>query len=86
MIIKLKDGTQFIESKENADKIKSAISAGAVGIDIDDKWFRADWVASIMPGGQTEADRVPENMRLDKVDHRGEPSPAKEALREKWGK
>jgi hypothetical protein len=83
MIIKLKDGTEIHETPEKAEKIKQAIEAGAVGIELGDKWFRADWVATIMPGGtpKIESDKL-----LPKPDYRGQESPAKEKLRMEWGK
>lgn len=82
MIIKLKDGTQITVSKLQADKVKTAIESDAKAINLDDKWFRSDWIASIMPGGQTEADKIPEHRQISPADHRGEYSPAKEKIRE----
>lgn len=82
MIIKLKDGTETIVSNEQADGTMQAIESGAVGFKVNDMWVRCDWVAVIKPGGRTEADVAPRDHQLEPPDYRGEPSPAKEALRE----
>jgi hypothetical protein len=78
MIIKLKDGTEIVETSEKAELVKRAIEQGAIGIELGDKWFRSDWVASIMPGGTKQ---VREDRLLDRPDYRGQHSPAKEKLR-----
>ena len=80
MKIRLKDGTTIVSTADKADKVKKAINDGAIGIELDGKWFRADWVASIMPGGRTEAE-IPESHQIEAPDHRGLESPAKEKLR-----
>lgn len=78
MIVHLKDRTQVIVTTEEADKIKQALDNGAVSIELGDRWFRADWIASIMPGGAVEK---PIELRIEAPDNRGEYSPAKEKLR-----
>lgn len=87
MKVRLKDRTEFIVTNDQAEKIKKAIDDGAIGIDLGDKWFRADQVASIMPGGHTEVDLITDKTRLiEAPDNRGRPSAAKELLREKMKK
>lgn len=78
MIVTLKDRTKIVCTKDEADKTKQAIDAGAVTIELKGRWFRADWVASIMPGGEVE---TPVNLKIEAPDYRGLPSPAKEQLR-----
>ena len=78
MIIKLKDGTEIIETLEKAELVKQAIEQGAIGIELGDKWFRSDWVASIMP---SPAKPLTNDKLLERPDHRGEYSPAKEKIR-----
>ena len=51
MIIRLKDRTEITVTKKQAEKIKQAINDGVVGIEVGEKWFRSDYVASILPGG-----------------------------------
>ena len=83
MIIKLKDGTETVVTKEQANKAERAIESGAIGIKVNDLWVRCDWIAVIKPGGATVVD---ESRLLDTPDHRGIDSPNKEKLRELWGK
>lgn len=78
MIIKLKDGTEINVTTERAEAVKDAIERGVVGIELDDKWFRSDWVATIMPGGTPKPQQ--DNL-LEAPDYRGQYSPAKEKLR-----
>lgn len=80
MIIKLFDKTEFEVSQEQAELIKRAITEGEPSIEIKDKWFRTSAIATIMPGGKTEAD-IPIERRLAPPDYRGQPSVAKEKLR-----
>jgi hypothetical protein len=78
MIVTLKDRTAIIATKDEADKIKNAIEDGAVGIELGNRWFRADWVATIMPGGNVEKIN---DKQIEAPDNRGKNSPAKEKLR-----
>ena len=80
MIIKLKDRTEIVASINEADKVKQAIENGAVGIELGQKWFRADFVASIMPGGNTEAEY--NDKQIEAPDYRGLDSAAKEKIRQ----
>lgn len=87
MIIKLKDGTETTVTKEQAERAIEEMEGGATSFMVNDMWIRCDWVAVIKPGGQTEADVIWDDSHiLDRPDHRGKPSPAKEILREKYGK
>jgi hypothetical protein len=85
MIIKLKDGTETIVNNEKAERAIEQIESGAVSFRVNGMWIRSDWVAVIKPGGTTEVDIVPRDHQLDRPDHRGEYSPAKEKLRKLWG-
>lgn len=78
MIVTLKDRTAIITTKDEADKIKNAIEDGDVGIELGSKWFRADWVASIMPGGNIDMRNY---KQIEAPDNHGVDSPAKEKLR-----
>lgn len=79
MIIQLRDRTEIIVNPTEAEKVKSAIGAGATGIELKGEWFRSDYVVRIKPGGAVKPDT--EHKRLDPLDFRGLESPAKEKIR-----
>lgn len=85
MIVKLFDKTEFYCTSEQAEKIKVAIAEGQPSIEIEGRWMRVSAIATIMPGGFTEVDRITDSARLlDRPDFRGRYSPAKEKLRSRF--
>lgn len=85
MRIILRNNETIVVSQKQASQIKKAIQNGAVGFELGDEWIRADYIVRIANGGITEAERVPKENRLAEIDHREQPSPAKEILRQKYG-
>lgn len=86
MIVQLFDRTQTIVTKAEANQIAKAINQEAKLIQINGMMINPKAIASIKPGGGTEADRLPTSHRLAAHDNRGEHSPALEAMRKKWGR
>lgn len=84
MILVLFDRSEVMVSKEQADKIKQMIKNGAEWIEIKGNMYKASAIMIIKQGGYTEADKIPEHLRIDPKDYRGEYSEAKEKLKKRW--
>ncbi len=87
MIIKFRDNTQTTIEKKRGEKLIELLMSGDCPeyLKINEIVARKDYIVKVEPGGYTEADRITDDMRiLDRPDHRGEPSPSKEALRKKF--
>jgi predicted ATP-grasp superfamily ATP-dependent carboligase len=80
MIIQLRDRTEIVVTKEQAEKVKQAIQNDAKGIEIASEWFRADYVVRIKSGGE-KITPLATNRQIEAPDHRGQQSEAKERLR-----
>jgi len=83
VIVKLFDKTEIVVSQDEAKKIGEAINKGVKMISIKGSLINPSSIASIMPGGHTQADVMPWSKRLPPPDHRGLASPAKEVLRKR---
>lgn len=86
MIIKLFDKTELFVTQAEATRVTDAINRGAAMIQIKGMTLNPKAIAVIIPGGYTEVDIAPVERRLPRPDYRGEPSPALEKMREKWGR